>query len=137
MNTLVLSADVVAALGEGGATSFGPSQAMLARLAFADRASGEVVVRKVGRAVASGVAYSEDPREDRVEDLHVDVWASDVAGDGPVTRYRMAREAVGAERAVTVERDVGAAVVLSSAGLRSVVAALRSAEAVLEEAIAL
>ena len=100
-----------------------------------------------GRRWRWGVAYSEDPREDRVEALHVDVWASDVwAGgvadgrcwvEGPSTRYRMAREAAGDGGAVTVERDAGAAVVLSSAGLRSVVAALRLAEAVLEEAVAL
>ena len=39
MNTLVLSADVVAALAEGGPTTFGSSQAMLALLAASDGAA--------------------------------------------------------------------------------------------------
>jgi pyruvate,water dikinase len=110
---------------------------MLARLA----ASAGAAVRRPGAVVARGVAYSEDPREERVEELHIYVWAGKVVAGVPSTRYRMLRETVGDEGAVagavTVERDAGAAVVLSSAGLRSVVGTLRAAEAVLEEAIAL
>ena len=95
-------------------------------------------------AGAAGVAYSEDPRADRVESIHVDVWPPDAAGDvrprdssgdrgGEAVRYRRSR----AGGRWTTEIPPGAATMLSSATLESVVSVLRTAEASLGESLAL
>ena len=96
-----------------------------------------------------GVAYSEDPREDRSDEIHIDAWAATTPTGAPV-RYRRPRQtgpdAPDANTARHANNEgghwhttigEGAFPVLPSPALASIARALRTAERVLGDAIAL
>ena len=89
-----------------------------------------------------GVAYSEDPREDRSDEIHIDAWAS-TTPTGAAVRYRRPRQ-TGPDGPAPNDGDrwhttigQGAFPVLPSHALASIERALRTAERVLGDAIAL
>lgn len=99
-----------------------------------DGGSVTVLVQSAPVARVRGSAYSEDPREDRVEHLHIDAWTGDAASPGsPAVHYRLAR--AGGRIATRAEPE--AHLVLSTVTLREIFSVLRQAEGVLADAIAL
>ena len=106
----------------------------------AESGNGALLVQRAATAWVRGIAYSEDPRQDRVEEFHVDAWSggaplrsSGHSAVGPAAHYRLARDG---ERIVT-EAESGADVALPTSVLLDVIAVLERAEVALGEAITL
>ncbi len=87
-----------------------------------------LLVQAATYPIALGTAYSEDPREDRVDSIHIDAW---VPGAAKPTRYRRPRS--GLQR-WTTDQGSGA---LSSSQLASLLADLQQAEAIALEPVAM
>ena len=106
----------------------------------AESGDGALVVQRAATAWVRGIAYSEDPRQDRVEEFHVDAWSggaplrrSGPSAVGPATHYRLARDG---ERIVT-KAEPAVDVALPTSVLLDLIAVLERAEVALGEAITL
>jgi pyruvate,water dikinase len=112
-------------------------EAALARLVVQELAGIEddqttLLVQAAAYPSAWGTIYSDDPREDRVDWIHVDAWASPARSTSRPTRYRRPR-AGGATWSTT---DAGSGA-LSSSQLAALLLCLAEAEAIALEPLAL